>query len=238
MPAQEWIEVGYNDKDWNTGLGAFGKVSPKEKVGTKWVTSDIWLRTTFRLATIPKTLRVTLRHDEDVEVYLNGTLVFQNTDLISKYETHDISLESADVLQTGKNVMAVHCSNTIGGQFIDLGLECFEEAVDHAELIRKHANRLMGEDLYKQYKNRMRELGGIYLQSKSDYYKALSVAEEGEQVTEILRRGNPALEGSFPSLPRSANPPEPVYKSCLNRPGEEPPWLSGLDPKIILYLPG
>ena len=58
-PAQEWIEVGYNDKDWNSGMGGFGKVSPKEKLGTKWVTSDIWLRTTFRLATIPKTLRVT-----------------------------------------------------------------------------------------------------------------------------------------------------------------------------------
>ena len=33
----------------------------------------------------------------------------------------------------------------VGGQFIDLGLECFEEAVDLAGLIRKHANRLMGE---------------------------------------------------------------------------------------------
>ena len=69
-----------------------------------------------------------------------------------KYETHDITRESADVLQTGKNVIAVHCRNTVGGQFIDLGLECFEEAVNHSELIRKHANRLMGEDLYKNTK--------------------------------------------------------------------------------------
>jgi hypothetical protein len=121
------FEFGYNDKDWNSGVGGFGKVSPKEKLGTKWVTSDIWLRTTFRLGIIPKTLRETLKHDEDVEVYLNGKLVFQNTGLFSKYETHDISQESADVLQTGKNVIAVHCRNTVGGQFIDLGLECFEE---------------------------------------------------------------------------------------------------------------
>ena len=105
-------------------------------VGTKWGTSDIWLRTTFRLAAIPKTLRMNLRHDEDVEVYLNGKLVFQNTGHISKYQTHDITRESAEVLQTGKNVVAVHCRQTVGGQFIDLGLECYEEAVDLAGLIR------------------------------------------------------------------------------------------------------
>jgi hypothetical protein len=237
-PAQEWIEVGYNDKDWKTGSGGFGKVSPKEKVGIKWVTSDIWLRTTFRLATIPKTLRVTLKHDEDVEVYLNGKLVFQNTDLVSKYETHDISKESADVLQTGKNVVAVHCKNTVGGQFIDLGLECFEEAVDHAGLIRKHANKLMGEDLYKQYKNRLRELSRhLPTKPKSDYYKALSVSEKGEQVTKILRRGNPALEGEevFPAFPAVLSPPNPVIQKLPESSGRRTAlakWIGSEDNPI------
>ena len=237
-PVQEWIEVGYNDKDWNSGVGGFGKVSPKEKLGTKWVTSDIWLRTTFRLGIIPKTLRVTLKHDEDVEVYLNGKLVFQNTGLFSKYETHDISQESADVLQTGKNVIAVHCRNTVGGQFIDLGLECFEEAVDHSGLIRKHANRLMGDDLYKQYKNRIRELGRhLPTKPKSDYYKALSVSEEGEQVTKILRRGNPALEGEevFPAFPAVLSPPEPVIQKLPKSSGRRTAlakWIGSKDNPI------
>ena len=237
-PVQEWIEVGYNDKDWNSGVGGFGKVSPKEKLGTKWVTSDIWLRTTFRLGIIPKTLRVTLKHDEDVEVYLNGKLVFQNTGLFSKYETHDISQESADVLQTGKNVIAVHCRNTVGGQFIDLGLECFEEAVDHSGLIRKHANRLMGDDLYKQYKNRIRELGRhLPTKPKSDYYKALSVSEEGEQVTKILRRGNPTLEGEevFPAFPAVLSPPEPVIQKLPKSSGRRTAlakWIGSKDNPI------
>ncbi len=237
-PVQEWIEVGYNDKDWNSGVGGFGKVSPKEKLGTKWVTSDIWLRTTFRLGIIPKTLRVTLKHDEDVEVYLNGKLVFQNTGLFSKYETHDISQESADVLQTGKNVIAVHCRNTVGGQFIDLGLECFEDAVDHSGLIRKHANRLMGDDLYKQYKNRIRELGRhLPTKPKSDYYKALSVSEEGEQVTKILRRGNPALEGEevFPAFPAVLSPPEPVIQKLPKSSGRRTAlakWIGSKDNPI------
>ena len=237
-PAQEWIEVGYNDKDWNIGTAGFGKVGPKEKVGTKWETSDIWLRTTFRLETIPKTFRVTLKHDEDVQVYLNGKLVFQNTGLFSKYETHDISQESADVLQTGKNVIAVHCINTEGGQFIDLGLECFEEAVDHAELIHKHANRLMGEVLYKQYKNRIRELGRhLPTKPKPDYYKALSVSEKGEQVTKILRRGNPALEGEevFPAFPSVLSPPDPVIQKLPKSSGRRTAlakWIGSKDNPI------
>ena len=237
-PAQEWIEVGYNDKDWNIGMAGFGKVGPKEKVGTKWETSDIWLRTNFRLETIPKTFRMTLKHDEDVQVYLNGKLVFQNTGLFSKYETHDISQESADVLQTGKNVMAVHCINTEGGQFIDLGLECFEEAVDHAELIHKHANRLMGEVLYKQYKNRIRELGRhLPTKPKPDYYKALSVSEKGEQATKILRRGNPALEGEevFPAFPSVLSPPDPVIQKLPKSSGRRTAlakWIGSKDNPI------
>ena len=237
-PAQEWIEVGYNDNNWNSGVGGFGKVSPKEKLGTKWVTSDIWLRTTFRLGIIPKTLRVTLKHDEDVEVYLNGKLVFQNTGLFSKYETHDVSQESADVLQTGKNVIAVHCRNTVGGQFIDLGLECFEEAVDHAGLIRKHANRLMGDDLHKQYKNRIRELGRhLPTKPKSDYYKTLSVSEGTEQVTKILRRGNPALEGEevFPAFPAVLSPPKPVIEKLPKSSGRRTAlakWIGSKDNPI------
>ena len=92
---------------------------------------------------------MTLHHDEDVEVYLNGKLVLQKAGHVSKYQTHDITRESADVLQTGKNVIAVNCRQTVGGQYIDLGLECFEEAVDLAGLIRKYANRSWEKDLTK-----------------------------------------------------------------------------------------
>ena len=212
-PSQDWIEVGYNDQDWKSGFGGFGtRGTPGSHVRTVWNGKDIWLRTTFRLAAIPKTLRMTLHHDEDVEVYLNGKLVFQKTGHVSKYQMHDITHESADVLQTGKNVIAVHCRQTAGGQYIDLGLECFEEAVDLAGLIRKHANQVMGEGPYKNYKNRVRDLERHFNQKpKSDYYKVLAVDERGQQITKILRRGNPALEGEevSPAFPSILSPPQP-----------------------------
>ncbi len=235
-PKPDWIEVGFDDKDWKIGFGGFG--SNGSLVGTKWGTSDIWLRTTFRLAAIPKTLRMNLRHDEDVEVYLNGKLVFQNTGHISKYQTHDITRESAEVLQTGKNVVAVHCRQTVGGQFIDLGLECYEEAVDLAGLIRKHATKLMGDGPHKQYKSRIRELERhLPTKPKSDYYKALSVSEKGEQVTKILRRGNPALEGEevFPAFPAVLSPPEPIIRKLAKSSGRRTAlakWIGSKDNPI------
>ena len=241
-PSQDWIEVGYNDQDWKSGFGGFGtKGTPGSHVRTVWKGKDLWLRTTFRLAAIPKTLRMTLHHDEDVEVYLNGKLVFQKAGYVSKYQTHDITRESADVLQTGKNVIAVHCRQTVGGQYIDLGLECFEEAVDLAGLIRKHANQVMGEGPYKNYKNRVRDLERHFNQKpKSDYYKVLAVDERGQQVTKILRRGNPALEGEevSPAFPSILSPPEPTSKNLMIHPEEERLSQNGLHPRTTRLQPG
>lgn len=238
-PSQDWIEVGYNDQDWQSGFGGFGtKGTPGSNVRTVWKSKDIWLRTTFRLAAIPKTLRMTLHHDEDVEVYLNGKLVFQKAGHVSKYQMHDITRESADVLQTGKNVIAVHCRQTAGGQYIDLGLECFEEAVDLAGLIRKHANQVMGEGPYKNYKNRVRDLERHFNQKpKSDYYKVLAVEERGQQITKILRRGNPALEGEevTPAFPSVLSPPKPIIEKIDDSSGRRTAlakWITSKDNPI------
>jgi hypothetical protein len=181
---------------------------------------------------------MTLHHDEDVKVYLNGKLVFQKAGHVSRYQTHDITRESADVLQTGKNVIAVHCRQTTGGQYIDLGLECFEEAVDLVGLIRKHGNKLMGDGPHKQYKARIRDLERHFTQKpKSDYYKVLAVGEHGERVTKVLRRGNPALEGEevFPAFPKVLSPPEPVIQKLVKSSGRRTAlakWIGSKDNPI------
>ena len=222
-PKQEWIEVGFDARDWKSGIGGFGtKGTPKANVRTIWKSKDIWMRTSFRLAAIPKTLRLNLHHDEDVEVYLNGKLVFQKPGHISKYQTHDITDISADVLQTGKNVVAVHCRQTVGGQYIDLGLECFEEAVDLAGLIRKHAKKVMSDGTFGRYQAWKRDLTKHFSQKpKSDHYKVLAVGEQGERVTKILRRGNPALEGEVvsPAFPSVLSPPEPAIQKLAKSSG-------------------
>ena len=76
--------------------------NPGSKVNTKWHTSDIWLRKNFRLAAIPKTLRITLHHDEDARVYLNGKLILERKGHVSKYGIHDVSKEASDVCKRAK----------------------------------------------------------------------------------------------------------------------------------------
>ena len=79
-PADDWFEEGFDHSKWDLGKGGFGREgTPGSKVNTKWHTPNIWLRKNFRLAAIPKTLRIPLHHDEDVQVYLNGKLQFSTT---------------------------------------------------------------------------------------------------------------------------------------------------------------
>jgi hypothetical protein len=206
-PTDDWFEVGFDHSKWDLGKGGFGREgTPGSKVNTKWHTSDIWLRKNFRLAAIPKTLRVTLHHDEDVQVYLNGKLILERKGHVSKYETHDISKEASDAVQTGKNVIAIHCQQTSGGQHVDLGMDSFDEAVDLAALIRKHAKSLMGDGAFNNYKARTRDLQRhLPTKPKENEYEVLAVGERGNNTIRILHRGNPFLKGdevspAFPAI--------------------------------------
>ena len=58
-----------------------GRLRRRERTGgvmrTKWDSPDIWLRRTFEAKALTKTgkLALIIHHDDDAEVYLNGTLI-------------------------------------------------------------------------------------------------------------------------------------------------------------------
>src|SRR5690606_33843633 len=89
---------------------------------TKWDTEEIWMRTTFGLTSIPDSLILEIHHDEDVEVFLNGGLIYEAKGYTTGYEPVVLDGKTLDLLQTGKNVVAVHCRQSGGGQYIDLAL--------------------------------------------------------------------------------------------------------------------
>ena len=97
------------------------QVHPEAQVRTTWNTPGIWLRRTFDLSH-GCSGRVALRihHDEDVDVYLNGQRVLQRRGYTTAYETEEIA---SSALQPGRNVIAIHCRQTGGGQYIDAGLD-------------------------------------------------------------------------------------------------------------------
>ena len=125
-PGEDWTGAAYDDTEWAKGKGGFGASGMQgASVGTPWKTSDIWLRTSVR---VPRRsgldrLCLDLYHDEDVEVYVNGTPLIERKRYRSDYERIVLTGGKFNLFKKGKsNLIAVHCHQTGGGQYIDLGL--------------------------------------------------------------------------------------------------------------------
>ena len=62
-------------------------------------------------------------HDEDAEVYLNGVLLLSAKGYNTNWTPFAVPAEKfTAAVKEGDNVIAVKVIQTIGGQFIDLGL--------------------------------------------------------------------------------------------------------------------
>jgi len=123
-PSAEWTRPNFDDSAWNQGRGGFGSPgTPGAVIGAEWRSHDIWLRRVFRVEKLDQSLTaLKLHHDEDAEVYLNGKPVATFAGYATDYSTV-LSEAVARALVAGDNVLAVHCHNTGGGQYIDVGIE-------------------------------------------------------------------------------------------------------------------
>ena len=119
-PGDGWTEPGFDSSSWKSGPAPFGQ---GYKTNTDWTTGDIWLRREVTLpAALPAKLDVAVIHDEDVEVYVNGVLAASAPGYVGDYIRLPMSDAARAALKPGKNVLAVHCHQTTGGQVIDVGL--------------------------------------------------------------------------------------------------------------------
>ena len=89
---------------------------------TKWTTNDIWLRRTIDLTGKPDKAALRIFHDEDAEVYLNGRRIASFSGHVSGYFDRPLDGSALTHLKPGRNVLAVHCHQTRGGQYIDADL--------------------------------------------------------------------------------------------------------------------
>ncbi|MEL6905198.1 MAG: DUF1549 and DUF1553 domain-containing protein, partial [Planctomycetota bacterium] len=119
-----WTGPGFDDSGWREGPGGFGRAgTPGARIGTEWLSSVVRCRTTFRIERIPSALLLDLHHDEDVDVFVNGVRVLAREGYVQRYSTIQLGAAALDALVVGRNVLAVECRQTRGGQFIDAGLE-------------------------------------------------------------------------------------------------------------------
>lgn len=133
-PSDGWQKPDFDDSSWKSGPGGFGEPStPGSVVKTNWKTNDIWLRRDFDLKAEGRTLNslhdlaLRIHHDEDTEVFLNGELIARTTGYTTQYVEVPLEDAARKLLKPSKNSLAVHCKQTGGGQYIDVGLVDVEE---------------------------------------------------------------------------------------------------------------
>jgi len=123
-PAADWFQPGFDARAWKESQAGFGtRGTPGAVARTEWKTDDIWLRREFAIqASQSDNLRLLMHHDEDAEVYLNGVLAASAPGFTTDYEQFEINPAARAALKPAGNVLAVHCHQTAGGQYIDAGI--------------------------------------------------------------------------------------------------------------------
>jgi hypothetical protein len=121
QPADNWVQPNFDASAWKSGQAGFGQ--GVGTVRTRWTAPDIWLRREVELPSkLPADLEFLVFHDEDCEIYVNGVLAATARGYVVQYVNLPMTAAGRAALKPGKNLIAVHCHQTVGGQFIDVGI--------------------------------------------------------------------------------------------------------------------
>lgn len=129
-PEGDWMDASFDDAKWRSGRSGFGSEgTPSARIGTEWTTPNIWLRRTFDVdPELADELKLHVHFDEATEIYINGVLAAKTTGYVTDYQQIPISDEALKTLKPTGNVLAVHCNQKTGGQYIDVGLVTIKPA--------------------------------------------------------------------------------------------------------------
>ncbi|WP_193215152.1 glycoside hydrolase family 2 protein [Luteolibacter marinus] len=138
-PAEGWEQPAFSDAKWQTGTGGFGNtegaVAQNATVHTEWTTADIWLRRKFDLKEIPAKPALFIYHDDEAEVYLNGQRVAILAGYTEFYSMVPLEGMNRDALKKGSNLIAVHCHQGRGAQYVDAHVIDSDTVPDLHELL-------------------------------------------------------------------------------------------------------
>ncbi len=124
-PEEGWQKPGFDaaGAGWKQGKGGFGTAAtPGAIVGTEWKSGDIWIRCEVQIDRVVSAPQLSIHHDEDAQVYINGELAASLKGYTSGYGFVPLDKGAAERLVRGANTIAIHCHQTQGGQYIDCGI--------------------------------------------------------------------------------------------------------------------
>ena len=129
-PADGWEQPKFDDSNWKRGPGGFGEPStPGSVVRTNWKTPDIWLRREVEFpAGSYSELSLFIHHDEDTEVYIDGKQIAKTSGYTTDYVVIPLASSVSKSIQPGPHTIGVHCHQTGGGQYIDVGFVDVKDA--------------------------------------------------------------------------------------------------------------
>jgi hypothetical protein len=162
-PGENWHSPDFDDSSWKEGAGGFGDPStPGSRVSTAWNSKNIWLRRTVEVEILSANPALYVFHDEDAEIFLNGTKVAEFSGYVVDYKIVPLSEEALAAVKRGNNVVAVHCKQTTGGQAIDVHLIAGDKAPElprpkrqehpfKSELITEWGTKVTADNAWREY---------------------------------------------------------------------------------------
>ncbi len=119
-PADNWMDENFDDSKWIAATFPYG--NKNAATATIWNTKEIWTRRKFDVYdTSIKQLLLSIKNDDDAEVYINGEKVY-TTGYHGDYTIAELPKTIISKLHRGTNILAIHCTNTGGDAWIDAGL--------------------------------------------------------------------------------------------------------------------
>ena len=120
-PASGWEKPEFKDASWQSGKAGFGTPNTFD-TNTPWQTPEIWVRREFTLPAINGNgeLYLIYSHDDDFELYLNGTQIVNTGNRAKNNVTQ--KLDKSLLNPNGKNVIAAHCLDRGGLAYVDFGI--------------------------------------------------------------------------------------------------------------------
>ncbi len=123
-PGAGWEKPGFDDSSWAKSQAPFGRgVIAGASYRSTWLGTDIWIRGDFSFAG-PAGGSTFLRvfHQNEVYAYVNGAFAASAAGSNSDYQDLLISSAAQASITSGTGLIAAHCRQTVGTQFLDVGL--------------------------------------------------------------------------------------------------------------------